>query len=251
MKSFRRGLAVVFALLLLYSLIQGFWFRFGLVLPFIAVSVAGLWLCLRWDAFMRIWKNLRKRLLGEIITNLAVALISAAIVIFAVISALMVNAMSLEPPAGDTTVIVLGARVDGYRPSLILQLRLEAARAYMDENSDSVAVLSGGLGGSAYISEAEAMKRWLVANGVCESRLFLEDRSTNTYENITFSQAIITENGLPQNVVIATDGFHMLRAHNLARQAGLSPSAAPSRTPLRLLPFYWVREIAAILAGLL
>jgi len=89
-----------------------------------------------------------------------------------------------------------------------------------------------------------------VANGICQSRLFVEGRSTNTYENITFSQAIIAENGLSQSVVIATDGFHMFRAHTHARQAGLEPSAVPSRTPLRLLPFYWAREIAAILAGM-
>jgi len=93
------------------------------------------------------------------------------------------------------------------------------------------------------------MKRWLVANGICQSRLFLEERSTNTYENITFSELIISENALPRDVVVATDGFHMFRAHGHARQAGLEPSAAPSRTPLRLLPFYWAREIAAILAG--
>jgi len=157
--------------------------------------------------------------------------------------------MRVPPPTGDTTVIVLGARVRGYTPSLVLQLRIEAALAYLDANPEASAILSGGLGESAYISEAEAMKRWLVANGVCDSRLFLEERSTNTHENIMFSQAIIAEHGLSQSVVIATDGFHMFRAHTHARRAGLEPSSAPSRTPLRLLPFYWAREIAAILVG--
>jgi len=244
-------LALVFALIFFISLIQGFLFRFGLVFPFLAISLAGIWLCLRWDDFVRIWTKLRKRVWGKIITNAAVMLVAAVIIVCAVISGFMVGAVKLEPPAGNTTVIVLGAQVVGDRSSLILQLRLEAALAYLDENPASAAVLSGGLGGGAYISEAEAMKQWLMANGICESRLFLEDRSTSTYENITFSELIIAENSLPKNVVIATDGFHMFRAHNLARHAGLNPSAIPSRTPLRLLPFYWVREIAAILVSFL
>ena len=244
-------LATAFVLLLLFSLIQGFLFGFGLALPFIAVSLAGGWLCLRWESSLRVWTALRGRLWGRVATNAALGLIAAGIIVCAVVSGLMVGAMRLEPPTGDATVIVLGARVTGERPSLILQLRLEAALAYLNKNPGAAAILSGGLGESAYITEAEAMKRWLVANGVCEDRLFLEGRSTNTYENIMFSRDIIAENGLPQNVVIATDGFHMFRAQGHARQAGLEPSSAPSRTPLRLLPFYWAREIAAILAGAL
>jgi len=249
MQRFRLVLAVTSALLLIFSLIQGLLFGFGLTLPFIAVSLAGVWLCLRWDVSTRIWTNLRKRFWGKVATSAVTSLIAVAIIVCAVVSGFMVSAMRLEPTASDTTVIVLGARVTGERPSLILQLRLEVAAAYLDQNPAAAAVLSGGLGENAYVSEAEAMKRWLVANGICESRLFLEEHSTNTFENITFSQAIISENGLPQNVVIATDGFHMFRAHGHARQAGLEPSSIPSRTPLRLLPFYWAREIAAILAA--
>ena len=251
MKRFRLILAIVFALGFQFSVAQGFLFGFGLALPFIAASLAGGLICLRWDSSVRIWKNLRTRLWGKIVTGTLVLLAAVSIIICAVVSGLMISAMRLGPPGGDATVIVLGARVTGERLSLILQLRLQEALAYLSENPEAAAILSGGLGEGAYISEALAMKRWLVANGICESRLFLEERSTNTYENITFSAYIIEENGLPKNVVIATDGFHMFRAHGHARQAGLEPSSAPSRTPLRLLPFYWAREIAAIVTGVL
>ena len=237
--------------MLIFSTVQGILFGFWLVFPFIAISILGVWLCLRWDSSVRVWTSMRERLWGKIVTNAVVALFVVSVFVCSVVSGFMINAMKLQPPDQDTTVIVLGARVTGYHPSLVLQLRLERALAYLDENPGSAAVLSGGLGESAYISEAEAMQRWLVANGIDEGRLFLEERSTNTYENISFSELIIAENALPRNVVIATDGFHMFRAHNHARQAGLEPSAIPSRTPLRLLPFYWAREIAAILAGVL
>jgi len=251
MKQFRFVLAICFALALLLSLAFGILIRFGLVMPFIAVSIAGMWLCLRWENFVQRWIKLRKNFWGKLATNTIVALIAIAIITFAVISGLMINAMNIEPPEDeDTVVIVLGARVVGYRPSRILQLRIEEAYAHLSENPTSVAVLAGGLGDVAYISEAEAMKRWLVANGIAPYRLFLEDRSTSTYENIRFSEIIISENNLSQNVVIASDGFHMFRAQHVARQLGLNPSAAPSRTPLEVLPLYWVREVVAIIVNL-
>jgi len=249
MKKIRIILAVFFGFALLVSFIQGFFLRFTLTLPFILAALAGLWLSLRWEVFVRFWLFLRGRLWGRIMTTITIILAAFAIIVCTVLSALMVHAITQSPPEGDTTVIVLGAQVVGERPSLILRLRLEAALGYLNENPDSPAVLSGGLGNTARISEAEAMRRWLVANGICDTRLFVEDQSTTTYENIAFSKIIIEENGLPTNLAVATDGFHMFRAFVLARDAGLEPGAVPSRTPFRTLPYYWLREMAAIVVG--
>ena len=251
MKTLRLVMALILGLVFFVSFIQGFFLRFSVVLPFIVVSLVGIWLCLRWESFVEFWTNLKDNLLGKIITNMVVAIIVITIIICAVVSGFMVNAMKLEPPAGDATVIVLGAQVIGDKPSNMLQRRLEVALEYLEDNPEAVAVLSGGLGSSAYISEAEAMKRWLTVNGICESRLFLEESSTSTYENITFSKFIIEENNLSKNVAMVTDGFHMFRAHNLARYAELEPSAVSASTSFRVLPFFWFREIVAIVVGIL
>ena len=249
MQRFRRVLTALFAFALVSSLIQGVLFNFGLVLPILAAAAAGLLLCLRWQAAVSVWKNLRARLWGRIFTGTVALAGAAGVLVCLILSGLMIHAILQTPPGGQTTVIVLGARVTGERPSLMLERRLQAAVRYLKANPESVAVLSGGLGAGADISEALAMKRWLAANGIAEERLFLEDRSISTYENMIFSQMVIAENNLPQRVAIATDGFHIYRAHLLARQAGLDPSAIPAQTPIRLLPYYWVREIAAILVG--
>ena len=245
----RLALTLIFGIVLCYSLIQSFYFRFTLTLPFIIISAAGLLICLRWKNFVLVWTSLRKHMWGKIITSAAAAGIAAAIIVCAVISGLMLSAICKALPEGGTTVVVLGAQVVGDQPRLMLQRRLEAALEFLNANPEASAVLSGGLGSSAYISEAEAMRRFLVANGICESRLFLEEYSTSTYENITFSKIIIEANDLPQNVAIATDGFHMFRAHYFSTNAGLAPSSIPSRTPLGALPYFWLREIAAILVG--
>ena len=247
----KKRVCFIFAFLsgavLIASLIQIFFLGLMITLPFIAMSFAGMLIALRWDSFKSIWLRLRKNLAVRIFTNALIALIAVAALVFTVISGLMVHAITVEPPSDDAVLIVLGARVNGYTPSLILQLRLEAALEYLNNNPESVGILTGGLGSRAYISEAESMKRWLVANGICESRLFLEDRSTSTYENITFAKIIMDEHGLSHNVAIASDGFHMFRAQHFARRAGLIPGAVPSRTPLRALPYYWLREVIAIL----
>ena len=49
-------------------------------------------------------------------------------------------------------------------------------------------MVSGGQGPGEEISEAECMYRWLVAKGIEASRIYKEDKSTSTEENIIFSE---------------------------------------------------------------
>lgn len=58
-----------------------------------------------------------------------------------------------------------------------------------------VIVVSGGMGDSENISEAEAMYRWLTDKGIDESRIYKEEKSTDTDENIRFSKEVIKEKG--------------------------------------------------------
>jgi len=191
-------------------------------------------------------KKIRSNRAGRIMTNIMIICVVLAVLYVAVISVMMIVAINTSPPDGDVTLIIHGAQVVDEEPNIILRLRLRAALQFMQDNPESVAVLSGGLGNVATISEGEAMRRFLVSGGISDSRLFVEDRSTSTLENIEFSKIIIEEQNLSRNVAITTDGFHQFRAQSFARDVGLNPSALPSNTPLTSLPFYWLREIAAI-----
>ena len=92
------------------------------------------------------------------------------------------------------TLIVLGCRVKGDVPSLALQKRADAAYFYLLKNPDCVAILSGGQGKDENISEAACLKKLLTDRGIAQSRLFCEELSTSTDENIRFSKKIIDEN---------------------------------------------------------
>lgn len=170
------------------------------------------------------------------------------------LTGLMVRAAYFSPPASDdsnVTVIVLGCQIRGDRPSLMLSRRLQAAAAYLKEKPEALVIVSGGQGADEEYAESEIMKRYLVELGIEETRILEEDRSLNTQQNLKYSAGLIRQKGLSTRVVIATDGFHQLRAAKYAKNNGLTPSAVNARTPWELVPVYYVREYLAIVKAVL
>ena len=84
-------------------------------------------------------------------------------------------------------VVVLGAGVNGTRPSLPLQERIDAAYDYLVAYPDAVCIVSGGQGNGENITEAQCMYNELTAMGIETDRIWLEQRATNTRDNIRFS----------------------------------------------------------------
>jgi uncharacterized SAM-binding protein YcdF (DUF218 family) len=140
--------------------------------------------------------------------------------------------------------IILGARVKGEVPSLALQYRIDAAANYMKINQETIAIASGGQGTGEEITEAEAIKRGLLAHGISSNRILLEDKSTDTVENIRFSKKLI-----PQHLktgLIVTNDFHLYRAKSIAKDQGLSLKGIPAETPTVAIPKSYAREYLAI-----
>lgn len=164
-----------------------------------------------------------------------------------VISSCMIAAAVNKPAGGESTVIVLGARIHGDRPSRMLRERLDVAVDYLEQNPEATCIVSGGQGSDEQYTEAHVMKAYLCAQGIAAERIYEEGRSTDTHQNIDYSLAIIREEGLSERVAIATQEFHQYRAATLARRAGLTDvSAVTTPSPFYLLLCYWVRECAAI-----
>lgn len=172
-----------------------------------------------------------------------IGLITALVVIE---SSLMVHAASKKPEAG-ATVVVLGCRVYGERPSLSLQERLEAAYEYLSKHPESACVLSGGMGDGENITEAECMYRYLVSKGIEPERLYKEEQSATTRENLLYSRQIITEHGLNPVIAIATSEYHEYRAGLIAKKLGITCAAVPGKTAIWLFPTCYVRELYGIL----
>ena len=139
-------------------------------------------------------------------------------------------------------IIVLGARVrpDGTLSDTLRYRAESALRAYQGGLAENL-IVSGGRGADEPASEAEAMRDWLVEKGVPAKNIFLEDRSTDTWENLEFSQEVMQENGWTSAIVVTSD-YHLQRAVWISRDLGIETTALAAQSPK---PFgvYWSNRL--------
>ncbi|MCX5044708.1 YdcF family protein [Aldersonia sp. NBC_00410] len=113
-------------------------------------------------------------------------------------------------PTG-THIVVLGAGLlpDGsIRP--VLESRLQAALLLARTYPTAPIIVTGGVPRSG-VTEAAAMRRWLVANGVSPQRITEEGASRSTVENATFTSKLLTARHATGAVVV-TSPDHLERA---------------------------------------
>ncbi|MBJ8097445.1 YdcF family protein [Bacillus cereus group sp. N11] len=141
-------------------------------------------------------------------------------------------------------IIVLGSKVNGTKPSYSLQYRIDKAAEYLKSHEKTIAIVSGGQGKGEDISEALAMKQGLMKQNIAEDRIIMEDKSTSTDENITFSKPLIPAN--MKKGMIVTNDFHMFRAKKIAAKQDLQLEGLPAKTPKPIIISSNVREYLAI-----
>ena len=181
------------------------------------------------------------RRLSALVTVPAILLILAAEIPIVTAS---VNASASEA----RYIIVLGAAVYGETPSISLRHRSDRAVDHLGSNPGSFAVVSGGQGQGEDISEAECMRRYLRDKGVEDCRILLEDRSTSTLENLSFSKEVIEKNGGdPRRVAIVSSSYHLYRAERIASALGMQAEGVSSVDgyPVYMIGMY-IREALAV-----
>ena len=82
-------------------------------------------------------------------------------IILLIINVSMIKSINDYPQNKNSTVIVLGCRVKGDRPTLMLKRRLDSAYEYLSVNPDALVIVSGGKGDDEIMSEAKCMKDYL------------------------------------------------------------------------------------------
>lgn len=148
----------------------------------------------------------------------------------------------------EDALIVLGGGVRGERILLPLQLRLDAAISYYRKNPVVIFVVSGGKGFGEAVSEASAMKRYLVQHAIPKANIVEEDQSTSTSENFRYSKKLLNEKlAAGYTVGYVTNDFHIFRSLQLAKLVGLEPTHLHATIPWYTIPTNYVREILALL----
>ncbi|TXG92435.1 YdcF family protein [Rhodococcus rhodnii] len=110
-----------------------------------------------------------------------------------------------------THIVVLGAglHADGTLPP-VLHNRLQAALRVAQRYPTAPIVVTGGVPRNG-VTEALAMRNWLVANGIPDFRITQEDRSRSTIENAQNTNGILLGRGATGAVVV-TSPDHLQRA---------------------------------------
>lgn len=157
-----------------------------------------------------------------------------------------------KPYSDDADIVlILGARVYGSTPSPALSMRLDKALEYLQSNMDAVILVSGAKGSGEDVTEAHAMREYLVERGILEDRVILEEESTNTYENIRNSLNILGGNQDGRRLLIVSNNFHVLRAKLIARKLGWDAGTLGSASPPSVVLQYHIREFFGIMKSLI
>lgn len=180
------------------------------------------------------------------IKGVVIGICTIGIIIIGIVLGIIIKHGVNKPKNGADYVIVLGAQVRGTRPSLNLAKRLDKACEYLDKNLNTKVIVSGGQGPGEDITEAEAMKNYLLEKGIDENRIIVENKSVNTHENIKFSKKII--NNDKAKIVIVTSSFHVYRGVRIAKRQGItSVEGLGSSIKWYTVPNLYLREAVAIL----
>ena len=229
-------------------------FRFqnvlGLLVAFVMVAGASLFLWLRQRDFMGSeWEWRIRNTLENVYATVYVYFecMLAGSAICGIVAARHVPA--IEPDY----IVVLGCqfRKDGTLPPLLRGRVDRAIRFWRQQKErtgrEATLIPSGGQGADEVMSEAEAMRRYLLAQGIPESAVLPENRSRNTYENMAFSRDLIRKTRESDRVIYATTNYHVFRSGLWAARAGLKAEGIGSKTKWWYWPNAFMRECAGLM----
>ena len=145
-------------------------------------------------------------------------------------------------------VIIHGAGLSGgEKLTKLLAERVDKAMlVYRKDPTPPYLIPSGGRGGDEKISEAEAMKRYMIENGIPEDHILAEDRSATTFENLTNSKKIIDARGGRRYTALVTSNYHVYRALRYCKKIGLQCTGIGSHVAFYYWPCALIREYVAV-----
>lgn len=182
-------------------------------------------------------------------------ILSVGIIIFVIVEGMIIMYPKKSVEKSDY-ILILGAGIRGENLTTTLRDRLNAAIKYMDEtNFKGNIIVSGGQGPGESITEAEAMKRYLVEEGINNNKIILENKSTNTFENFKYTKEKIKdleESDISNaDVTVVTTDFHVLRSNIIAKRNGYENiKFYSSNTKWYLVPSMYAREFFAFFKSL-
>ncbi len=145
-------------------------------------------------------------------------------------------------------VIIHGCGLSGgERLTKLLSNRVDRAiEIYRKCGGRPYMIPSGGQGSDEKLSEAEAMKQYMIGHGIPENRILPEDASATTRENLLNSKAIIDARGGRKKTALVSSNYHIFRCLRIARKVGLKCIGIGADVALYFWPSALIREFIAV-----
>lgn len=156
-----------------------------------------------------------------------------------------------KPKFDKDFVIILGSKIrDDGSLTPILKARVEKAIQFAKEqeeksNKNIIFIPSGGKGQDEVIAEAEAMKNYLIENGIRQERIIIENKATNTLQNMRFSKEKINEINENGKIIFSTTNYHVFRSGVIANNEGIDCEGIGSNTKWYFYTNALIREFIA------
>jgi len=223
-------------------------FTFGLTFGTVGIIMIGIMLFAYGATFIEV-KSGKIRLIFLLLRRLIFVSIIIGCVSFIYIEGRIFESMKSNDDVDVKYAVVLGAGIDGGKPSLTLKRRLDSGIQFLEEHPSAKLVVSGGFGSGLRISEAEVMKRYLIERGINEGRILKEEKSATSDENLNYTQELLREQDGEQlqDIVIITSDYHMFRAKVIASKYFSRVYGIASDTPFSIMINYSIREYLAVL----
>lgn len=139
-------------------------------------------------------------------------------------------------------VIVLGARVNGNSPSLMLKDRLDKVLEIYNQNKNIKVIVSGDSQNSSVYDEISVMSNYLINNGINKDNIVEDVYGISTYDSIYR----IKDKVIDKKLVIVTQKYHLFRSVYIARNLDIDSvgiSAKEYNYPMQI--YRDIREILA------
>ena len=195
----------------------------------------------------------REIMIHDLIVNLFAAIyLYFECMLIGTINADAIAARSEPEPDRDFLIIPgCAIRADG-TPTPLLQGRIDRALEFARKQKeltgrDITFIASGGKGTDETISEAACIVQYLKKQGVPDERIILEDRSTDTFENMKFSKEKILSAGRSGKIAFATTNYHVFRSGLFARRVKMRAVGMGAPTKWYYWPNAAVREFVGLL----
>lgn len=194
---------------------------------------------------------LRNSTLAKISILTLRSIIGILVLSFVIIESLIIINFKAEvkDDIGPASMVILGAGLNGDQVSNRLQRRLDEGISYLIDHKDVPVIVSGGQGPDEFVSEAIAMGRYLVKYGIQSDRIYYEDQSTSTVENIKFSKEVLKDelSNKSESIILVTSDYHMFRAKLIAQDMGLTCYGLPSESEFFVRVNYALREYFGVI----